>query len=115
MSTNTFPVFFDGTLLTTTTQTLYSVPSSPSSSILQEMQIKLTNITNQAQAVSVWAVPSGQGISDSFAIALDTVIAPNSFLLIPTQRLAAGGTIQAIASIADAVNIAPVGGKLHTP
>lgn len=115
MSTNIFPVFFDGTLLTTATQTLYSVPSSPTNTILQEMQIKLTNITNGAQQVSVWAVPSGQSINDGFAVALNAVIPPNSFVLIPVQRLAAGGTIQAIAGVADAVNIAPVGGKLHTP
>lgn len=115
MSVNTFPVLFDGTALNATVDTIYTVPSDLSGNILQELQLKLTNITNTQQQVSAWAVPSGQSAADRYALALDHPIAPNSFILIPVQRLAAGGSIQASTVNAGTVNIAPVGGKIHTP
>ncbi|MFD1216416.1 hypothetical protein [Microbulbifer celer] len=42
-------------------------------------------------------------------------VPPNDYIIIPVPRLANGGSIQALADQASSVNVAPIGGKLHTP
>lgn len=115
MSTNEFPVFFDTQMLGSTLSTPYDVPTTPSGVILQNLQLKLTNTSAATRTVSVYAVPSGSSPDPSNAIVLEMSVPPRDYIVVPVQRLANGGTIQALADQAGAVNIAPIGGKLHTP
>lgn len=115
MSSNTFPVLFNSQMIGATASTVYDVPTTPAGITLQNLQLKLTNVTNATRTVTVYAVPSAGSPSPTNAVALDMAVPPNDYILIPVERLGNGGTIQALADTASAVNIQPIGGKLHTP
>ena len=55
MSTNTYPVFFQSTLLGTSTALFYSVPAAQT---LQDLNIKLTNTSGSAATATVYGVGS---------------------------------------------------------
>ncbi|MDP5211365.1 hypothetical protein, partial [Microbulbifer sp. 2205BS26-8] len=88
MSTNTYPVFFNSIMLEDTISTLYAVPSSPSGTILQNLQIKITNTTSATRTVSVYAVPVSSSPAPDNAVALNMSIPPNDYILLPVERLA---------------------------
>lgn len=115
MSTNTFPVFFNSQMLGAAVSTLYEVPTSPSGISLQNLQLKCTNTTAATRTVTIYAVPTAGSPTPTNAVAADMSVPPNDYILVPVERLGNGGTIQALADVADAVNIQPIGGKLHTP
>lgn len=115
MSTNTFPVLFNSQLLGNTVSTIYDVPSSPSGITLQDMQLKLTNVTDATRTVTVHAVPAAGSPNDTNAIAKEMSVPPRDYIMLPVERLGADGTIQGLADMAGSVNIQAIGGKLHTP
>lgn len=115
MSTNTYPVLFSSTLLGATISTLYTVPATPTTGTLQDLQLKLTNTSAATRTVTLYAVPSGRSVDVSTAIVVDMAVAPKDYILLPVERLGAGGTIQGLADVAADVSVQPIGGKLHTP
>ena len=115
MSSNSFPELFGRQLLGDSTGTVYSVPSAPSTQTLQNLQLMLTNVTGSAVTASVYAVPNAGSASNENALCIDLAVPANDYVLIPVERLPAGASIQGVASAAASINIAPIGGKLHTP
>lgn len=115
MSTNTFPVLFNSQMLGAVPLTVYQVPSSPSGITLQDVQLKLTNVTAATRSVKVHAVPAAGSPNDGNAVALDMSIPPHDYILLPLERLGAQASVVAEADEADSVNIQAIGGKLHTP
>ena len=115
MSTNAYPVLFSSTLLGATNGTVYTVQSSPTTITLQDLQLKLTNVTAATRTVTIYAVPPSGAPDPSNAVAIEMSIPPYDYMILPVERLAAGGSIQGLASAAASVNISPIGGKLHTP
>ena len=114
MSTNSYPLLFTSTLLTGTEGLVYATPTVPPTLTLQDLTIKLTNVTNATATASVWAVPSGGVSGVTNAVVLDMSIPAKDFILIPVERCSAGSSINALASSIDAITIQAVTGKLHT-
>lgn len=115
MSTNTYPVLFSSTLLSAINNTIYTVPASPISIILQDLQLKITNTSTATRTVTLYAVPDGANVDVSTAIVVDMAIPPKDYLILPAERLGAGGSIQGFADVASVISVQPIGGKLHTP
>ncbi|WP_299942117.1 hypothetical protein [uncultured Microbulbifer sp.] len=115
MSTNTYPVFFNSAMLEDTVSILYRVPRSPSGTILQNLQVKITNTTSATRSVSVYAVPASSEPAPHNAVALNMSVPPNDYLLLPVERLANEGSIQAHADEPEALSAQPIGGKLYIP
>lgn len=115
MSTNTYPVLFNSTMLGAALSTIYTLAASPSTSILQDLQVKLTNVSAATRTVTLYAVPSGGSVAPATAVAFELSIPPYDYIILPVERLGAGGTLQGFASAADSINIQPIGGKIHTP
>lgn len=115
MSTNAYPVFFNSTALDSANGLIYTVPSSPTTIILQELQIKVVNTSEATHTVTIYAVPSGGAASTSNAAAINMSVPPYDYVLIPVPRMAAGGTVEGFADTASVLSVQPIGGKLHTP
>lgn len=115
MSTNTFPLFFNSVLLGTSNASMYTVPASPTTIILQDLQVKITNVTAATRQVTMYALPSGASASDTYKIAPEMSVPPFDFIIVPVPRLSAGGSVQGFADAASSLTVQPIGGKLHTP
>tara|TARA_R110002074_G_scaffold222928_1_gene393754 strand:- start:8 stop:355 length:348 start_codon:yes stop_codon:yes gene_type:complete len=114
MSTNSYPLLFSSTMLTVSDATVYEVPDTPITLTLQDLTLKLTNVTAATATASIYAVDAGGSASPANAAALDISVPAKDFILIPAPRLAAGSTISASASSDNAISIQAVTGKLHT-
>ena len=114
MSTNSYPLLFSSTILTTIEASAYEVPVTPPTLTLQDLTLKLTNVTAATATASVWGIPAGSASSITTATAIDVSIPAKDFILIPVERLSAGASITALASSTDAITIQAVTGKLHT-
>lgn len=113
MSTVEYPVFFAPIELTAAAQTLYTVPGG--AKVLRNLYVKVTNYTGTARTVDVWNVPSGDARADDTAAVKGYAVPANDFVLIPVTRLAAGGTVEALADAITALVATPHGGDLYTP
>jgi hypothetical protein len=99
--------------LTTSNQTLYTVPAGQS--ILQNLSVKVSNYTGSARTVTVYEVPTGDTAADDTTAVKAHAVPINDYVLIPITHLAAGGTVVAVADANTALVASQSGGKLHTP
>lgn len=105
--------FFAPTVLTSSAATLgVAVPTTPSSSTLQNARIRFTNTDTAIHQVTAYAVPlsGAAGAANCFLNAES--IAPNSHLDVDVPVLAAGGFIQAKADAGTVVTAFSLGGTV---
>lgn len=115
MSTNTYPLFFNSQYLPSANGVIYTAPVSPTTIVVQELQLKISNTTAATHAVTLYAVPSGESAAVDKAIAVEMSVPPYDYILLPVPRIAAGATIEGFTDTAEVLTVQPVGGKLHTP
>jgi basic membrane lipoprotein Med (substrate-binding protein (PBP1-ABC) superfamily) len=108
---------FSITDLTATNATIYTVPSSPTTTILTGAVFRLTNVTAGAITVNMHIIDSG-GSADTTnyndALLKDYSVSANSTVEISIPQMSAGDFIQMLASAANSVNVAPVSGTLFS-
>lgn len=95
--------------------TLFTVPSLPTSQLLINGRVRFSNTTAGVVTVTAWAIPNG-GTADSTTVALPTTsVAANSYLDLDVPQISASGTFAAQASAANAITAQPLDGAYYTP
>jgi hypothetical protein len=95
-------------------ETLYNVPSSPTTSILRNARVRFSNTTGGAVTIKAWAVPSAGTAGDDNVFLPTTSINANSYLDIDVPVIAAGGMIQAQAGAATSITATALDGFVQS-
>ena len=109
-----FLKLFQPSVLTTTAAAIYTVPASPTTSLLGNGQVLLTNDTASTQAASLWAVPSGGSVGQANIFFPAIGIAAYQTQLVNVPQLAAGDALWASAASSSAVSIAAMSGVVQS-
>lgn len=109
--TITYSSLFAPTVLTTSAATLFTAPSSPTTTIFRGGRIRFTNTTAGAITVTAHAIPAAGTAADGNAFVKAKSIAANDYLDIDVPMLAAGGFVQALASAGTSITAHPLAGS----
>lgn len=109
-----FLKLFAPTLITNAAATVYTMPSSPTGTVLRNGRVRLTNFDTTARAVTLYAVPSGGSASTTNEFLPAVGIAPGAFLDVDVPQLSVGDFIQALADVTNKVNIQSLDGVLQS-
>lgn len=101
----TFIQPFAPAALTNAAATYYTVPASPTSSLLRNGRVRFTNTDSAAHTVTAYAIPSAGSASAANCIANAEAIAPNTHLDLDLPLMKAGDFLQAKADANTSVTI----------
>ncbi len=107
-----FIKLFDPAQLTTSTATYFTLPTTPTTNILQNARIQFINTTGSPVTVTANAIKVGGSASASNEFLSAYSIAGNAYLEKDVPTLAAGDFIQALASANTSITIQPLGGVI---
>ena len=111
----TFIKLFQPVALGTTAVSIYAVPAAPTTTLLRNGRLRLSNEATSAAAVSLYAVPSGTTTATTTNSFLPSVsIAANAALEVDVPQLAAGDAIYAVCGVVNAVNAQAMDGVLQS-
>jgi hypothetical protein len=107
----TYSNFFAPTVLGIAAATLFTVPTTPTTTLLRGGRVRMTNTTGVAQTVTLYAVPSAgaAGVGNAFLSAKS--IAGNDYLDVDVPIMPAGAFMQGLASLAASITIQPLAGS----
>lgn len=105
---------FDLVQLGTVAATLYTVPASPATIVLQNGRVRIANTTTAAVAATLYAVPSGGSAAPANQFLPGEAIAGNSHVDVDIPQLGPGGFIQGLAGTASALTVGPLSGVLFS-
>lgn len=94
--------------------TLFTVPATPTSSILRNGRIRFSNTAGTATTIKAWGVPAAGTAADSNVILPTVSIAANSFLDFDVPILNAGAFMQAQAGAATSITATHVDGFIQS-
>lgn len=103
---------FPPTVLTTSPATIYTMPAAPPQIVLNRGRLRFTNTDTVAHTVTAYDIVSGSTVTPNFCPVQN--IPPNSNLDIDVPVMAAGGTIQAFASVGTVVTVHCLDGVLFS-
>ena len=95
-------------------ETLYTVPSTPASTILRNGRVRFTNTTAGFVTIQAWAVPAAGVAANSNCFLPQTSIGVNGYIDVDVPVIAAGGMIQAQAGAATSVTATCLDGFLQS-
>lgn len=107
-----FAKFFEPAQLTASVATYYTVPSSPTTTLLRNGRIRLSNTTAAPVTATVHAVPASGSAADANAIIKAYSIGANSYLDVDLPIMKAGDTLQALAGAATSISLHAIDGVL---
>lgn len=93
-------------------ETLYTVPASPTTTLLRNGRIRFTNTTGGAVTISCYAVPVAGTASDGNAILKAQSVAANSYVDVDLPIMKAGDFVQAQAGAASSITAHAIDGVL---
>lgn len=94
--------------------TLLTVPTSPSSSVLRNGRVRFANTTGTAATIKAWAVPSAGAAADA-NVFLPTVSVPaNGYVDVDVPAMASGDFVQAQAGTASAITASCIDGFIQS-
>ncbi len=108
------PLLFSPTMLTTGTTTLYTVPSTATTTVLVNAAAHLTNTATSAVSVTMYAVPSGGSPTVTNMCLPSQTMGANSFFDFNVPVIGAGGTLRAVCSANTSVNVQELSGVLYS-
>jgi hypothetical protein len=94
----TYISFFAPTVLTTSAATLFTVPATPTSTLLRGGRVRFTNTTAGAVTVTAYAVPSAGTAAAGNAIISGKSIAANDYIDVDLPLMGPSAFLQALAS-----------------
>ena len=94
--------------------TLFTVPSSPTASILRNGRVRFANTTAGAVTIKAWAVPTAGAASDANVILPITSIAANSYIDLDVPIMSAGAFMQAQAGAATSITATHIDGFIQS-
>ena len=95
-------------------ETLYTVPATPSNTILRNGRVRFANTTSGAVTIKGWAVPSAGSPTDSNVFLPTKSIPANDYIDVDVPVIAAGGMIQAQAGAATSITATAIDGFLQS-
>ena len=107
--------FFEPIVLTTSDQTIYTVPATPTTNILRGGRVRFANSSASAVQITAYAVPVGSTPS-----APGNVFAPNlsvpsyGFIDVDVPLMSAGDSIQALSGVGSAITMSAINGALFS-
>ena len=93
--------------------TLFTVPTSPSSLILINGRLRFVNHTGGAVTVKAWAVPLSGSALNSNLFLPTTSIGANSYLDVDIPQMGPGAFVQAQAGAATSITAIPLDGAYY--
>lgn len=93
---------------------LFSMPTSPTTSILKNGRVRLTNTSAGAVPVTLYADASATGSSAANCCLSAVSIAGNSYLDVDIPTLKAGDTLRGFAGTANVITMHELGGVLYS-
>ena len=99
------------TVLGVAAATLFTVPVSPTTTLLRGCRMRLTNTTALAATVTLYAVPPAGTASAGNAFVSAKSIAGNDFLDVDIPIMPAGAFVQGLASIISSITAHVVSGS----
>lgn len=94
--------------------TLLTVPTSPSSSILRNGRIRFANTSALAATIKAWGVPLAGAAADANCFLPTTSVAPNAYIDVDCPALSAGDFIQAQAGTVSAITASCIDGFIQS-
>lgn len=110
----TFAKLFQPQQLPNVVGTIYTNPANPTTSVLKNGRVRLTNTTAGAVTATLYAVPSSGAPTDANAFMKGQSIAANSFVDVDLPTLAAGDMLQGLAGAVTSITIHELGGALYS-
>ena len=105
---------FPPTVLTNSAATLFTMPTSPTTSILKNGRMRFNNTTAGAITVTAYAVPKGGTAAVGNAFLSAVSIAANSFLDTDIPVMGEGDFLQALASANTSITASQLDGVLFS-
>ncbi len=99
--------------LSTGATTIFTCPG-PSTTVLKNGRVRLTNFDSSAHAVSLYTVPSGGAVSSTYACMSSQSLAAGSYTDLDIPTMAVGDVLKALADAGAVVNIQELGGVLFS-
>jgi hypothetical protein len=90
--------------------TLFTVPASPTNTILRNGRIRFANTTAGAVTIKAWAVPAAGTAADSNVCLPTLSLAANTYTDVDLPVLGAGGFVQAQAGTASSITASMLDG-----
>jgi hypothetical protein len=109
---NTFSQLFAPVVLTTSSAVLYTMPTSPTNTILRNGRIRLTNTTAGIVSGTLYADVAATPSAAANACLSAYNIAANSFVDVDLPVLKAGDTLRGLASANTSITVHHVDGFL---
>ena len=94
--------------------TLFTLPSSPASTLLRGGRIRLTNTTGGAVAVTLYAVPAAGAAGAGNAFVSGKSVAANDFLDVDVPLIGPGAFVQGLAGAAASITAHMISGSLFS-
>lgn len=108
----TYARFFAPQQIPAADTTIYTVPATPAQTVMKSFRVRLTNTTGAAAAVTLYAVPSGGSAAAANNVLPAVAIGANDYLDVDVPDMAAGDSLHALGSTANAISIAQLDGFL---
>jgi len=113
--TITYNQLFEPIVLTTSDQTLYVVPSSPTTSLLRGGRIRFANSTLSAVQINAYSVPASSTPSSPGNVFAPNLSVPsNGFIDVDVPLMAAGDYIQASAGANSSITVSAINGAIFS-
>ena len=110
----TYAKLFEPAQLTTSLVTFYTVAAMPSTNLLRNGRVRLSNTTAGAVSADVHAVPSGGSASDVNALAKGVSVPANSSIDVDLPIMKVGDFLQAKAGAATSISIHAIDGVVFS-
>jgi hypothetical protein len=110
----TISQLFTPTQLTTSDAMIYTCPTTPSTSVIKNMQIIVANTTGAAVTVRFSIVPVAGSASAANAFYYDKAIGANDYVRLDVPTMKAGDMLQGRASAATSITVSEAGGNIYS-
>ena len=112
---STFQKLFQPALLSTSAASpIFTVPTTPTTSLLRNGRVQVTNFSTTAAAVTLYAVPVSGSPTTTNVFINAISIAPNGSIAFDVPQLGAGDTLNGLSGTASAMNIQAVDGIIQS-
>jgi hypothetical protein len=108
----TYQRFFAPQQIPAADTVIYTVPATPTQTVMKSMRVRLANTTNAAASVTLYAAVGAAAGSASNTCLPGVSIAANDYLDVDVPDLAAGDTLRALGGTANAITITQLDGFL---
>lgn len=108
----TYQRFFAPQQIPAADTVIFTVPSTPSQTMLKSMRVRLANTTAAAAAVTMYAAIGAAAGAAANTFLPGVSIGANDYLDVDVPDMAAGDTLRALAGTANAITITQLDGYL---